>query len=626
MKAKTCRLQNLRAGFILQCLIRATRVPLLRLDVLRTAVDRKVSIPRASFGKRKKTPHRLIDTLSRWTGRAASRTRRGFPTDFASSNLSSSASEVAVDDLSGCSTDSSTSSLVFDVIHDRQQFAALVCPPSNADQDSNSGSCYTLTPGVPAMSNVVQSYISALEMAELESRRETGTMRPIISGSPPVNSSALERTRSVYDPSRRMRPVLLGIGVPMKRTRQWSGQSEEDARLGFGNLPDQMHRKAVKKGFNFTLMVVGESGLGKSTLINSLFMQDLYKDREVPDAGDRVRSTTQIEKRQIELDERGVKLRLTVVDTPGFNDAVNCTDCWKPIEDYIDGTFEQYFKDECGLNRKNIHDHRVHCCLYFISPYGHGLRQVDVAFMRRLQHKVNIVPIIAKADALTAAELHTFKERIMSDFDRYKIDIYRLPECDSDEEEEIKRLDKEIKSVLPFAVIGSNCVVEVDGHRVRGRQYPWGVVEVENTKHCDFTKLRVFLLKTHMQDLKDMTLDVHYENYRAKYITERMSKRQTDRREGGGLRSDRENGPGFEAIVDHDSLLKQKEEELQRMQQMMSKMQEQMKRSLPTPALATATPNSTPATGLVTSTGGVTTPAQSSQPISAGGIGALNHA
>ncbi len=65
--------------------------------------------------------------------------------------------------------------------------------------------------------------------------------------------------------------------------------------------------------------------------------------------------------------------------------------------------------------------------------------------MRRLQNKVNIVPVIAKADALTASELRALKERIMSDLDRYKIDIYRLPECDSDEEEEIKRLDKEIK-------------------------------------------------------------------------------------------------------------------------------------------------------------------------------------
>ncbi len=66
-------------------------------------------------------------------------------------------------------------------------------------------------------------------------------------------------------------------------------------------------------------------------------------------------------------------------------------------------------------------------------------------FMRRLQNKVNIVPLIAKADTLTAHELRTLKDRIMSDLDRYKIDIYRLPECDSDEEEEIKRLDKDIK-------------------------------------------------------------------------------------------------------------------------------------------------------------------------------------
>lgn len=46
--------------------------------------------------------------------------------------------------------------------------------------------------------------------------------------------------------------------------------------------------------------------------------------------------------------------------------------------------------------------------------------------------------------------------------------------------------------------------------------------------------ITIFSTRTHMQDLKDMTLEVHYENYRAKYITERMSRRQTDRREGMG--------------------------------------------------------------------------------------------
>ena len=42
------------------------------------------------------------------------------------------------------------------------------------------------------------------------------------------------------------------------------------------------------------------------------------------------------------------------------------------MAEYIDQQFEQYFRDESGLNRKNIQDNRVHCCLYFISPFGHG--------------------------------------------------------------------------------------------------------------------------------------------------------------------------------------------------------------------------------------------------------------
>lgn len=34
---------------------------------------------------------------------------------------------------------------------------------------------------------------------------------------------------------------------------------ELDGYVGFANLPNQVYRKAVKKGFEFTLMIVGES-------------------------------------------------------------------------------------------------------------------------------------------------------------------------------------------------------------------------------------------------------------------------------------------------------------------------------------------------------------------------------
>ena len=38
---------------------------------------------------------------------------------------------------------------------------------------------------------------------------------------------------------------------------------------------------------------------------------------------DRVERTVKIEASTVEIEERGVKLRLTVVDTPGFADAID---------------------------------------------------------------------------------------------------------------------------------------------------------------------------------------------------------------------------------------------------------------------------------------------------------------
>uniref|UniRef100_A0A8K9XY91 Septin 4a n=1 Tax=Oncorhynchus mykiss TaxID=8022 RepID=A0A8K9XY91_ONCMY len=288
--------------------------------------------------------------------------------------------------------------------------------------------------------------------------------------------------------------------------------------VGFATLPNQVHRKSVKKGFAFTLMVAGESGLGKSTLVNSLYLTDLYNNRKVLNAEERIVQTVFITKHTVGIEEKGVRLRLSIVDTPGFGDAVNNTESWKEIEDYIDQQFEQYFRDESGLNRKNIQDNRVHCCLYFISPFGHGLRPLDVECMRALHDKVNIVPVLAKADSLTPTEVRRKKMKIREEMEKFGINIYQFPDCDFDEDEEFKQQEQLLKDSIPFAVIGSNIQVESKGRKFRGRLYPWGVVEVEDPAHSDFLLLRNMLVKTHMQDLKDVTRETHYENYRAQCI------------------------------------------------------------------------------------------------------------
>ena len=53
-----------------------------------------------------------------------------------------------------------------------------------------------------------------------------------------------------------------------------------------------------------------------------------------------------------------------------------------------------------------------------------------------------------------------------------------------------------IQALLPFAIIGSEEEIELNGALARVRIYPWGVAEVDNPKHSDFSTLRRALLKS----------------------------------------------------------------------------------------------------------------------------------
>ncbi|CAF0823378.1 unnamed protein product [Adineta steineri] len=349
---------------------------------------------------------------------------------------------------------------------------------------------------------------------------------------------------------------------------QFSSSETTASFVGFANLPNQVHRKIAKRGFEFTLMVVGESGLGKATLINSLFLTDLYPERHILTAQEKIRQAVKIEASTVEIEERGVKVRLTVVDTPGYADSINTTDCYKSILNYIDNQFERYLNDESGLNRRNISDNRVHCLFYFISPFTRGLKLLDIECMKALHHKVNIVPIIAKADALTPEELVQMKQNILEQIREHNIQVYQIPECDSDEDDEFKEQNRLLKNAVPFAVISSTQTLEVKGKKVRGRMYPWGLVEVENSDHCDFIKLRTMLI-THMQDLQEVTHEIHYENYRSEKLQPRKQLRTNEN----------------DSDEQQKKIIKEKDDELRRMQDMLAKMQGQLneKQQLVTP-------------------------------------------
>ena len=49
----------------------------------------------------------------------------------------------------------------------------------------------------------------------------------------------------------------------------------------------------------------------------------LHHHHPPPPAPERIIQTVEILKHTVDIEEKGVKLKLTIVDTPGFGDAVN---------------------------------------------------------------------------------------------------------------------------------------------------------------------------------------------------------------------------------------------------------------------------------------------------------------
>ncbi|XP_006145782.1 septin-9 isoform X4 [Tupaia chinensis] len=289
--------------------------------------------------------------------------------------------------------------------------------------------------------------------------------------------------------------------------------------VGIDSILEQMRRKAMKQGFEFNIMVVGQSGLGKSTLINTLFKSKISRKSVQPTSEERIPKTIEIKSITHDIEEKGVRMKLTVIDTPGFGDHINNENCWQPIMKFIDDQYEKYLQEEVNINRKKrIPDTRVHCCLYFIPATGHSLRPLDIEFMKRLSKVVNIVPVIAKADTLTLEERVYFKQRITADLLSNGIDVY--PQKEFDEDSEDRLVNDKFREMIPFAVVGSDHEYQVNGKRILGRKTKWGTIEVENTTHCEFAYLRDLLIRTHMQNIKDITSTIHFEAYRVKRLNE----------------------------------------------------------------------------------------------------------
>ena len=245
----------------------------------------------------------------------------------------------------------------------------------------------------------------------------------------------------------------------------------------------------------------------------------------------------------VELDEDGMRIGLTIVDTPGFADNIDNEYAFQEIVGFLERQYDDILAEESRIKRNpRFRDNRVHALLYFITPTGHSLREMDIELMRRLSPRVNVIPVIGKADTMTHTERAEFKKRVsarqgwtalafthpglylqvMEDIEYYGIPVYNFPYDVEEDDEDTIADNSELRGLMPFAIVGSEEEVIIGGEPVRARSYPWGIVEVDNPRHSDFARLRSALLSTHLTDLKEITHDFLYENYRTEKVSTLM--------------------------------------------------------------------------------------------------------
>lgn len=310
-----------------------------------------------------------------------------------------------------------------------------------------------------------------------------------------------------------------------------------------------MRKKDNRRGIRFTLLVTGPQGTGKTSFVNSLLDQNILphrfeakSDKTIPKTitfsnlsavtASKLEQTFDpslaaqepgiaITETSVEIiDEDDSKILLTVIDTPGFGDNLDNSICISEICNFLEQQFEFVLAEETKVRRNpRFEDTRVHVCLYFIEPTGHGLRELDVQTMLKMSKYVNIIPVIGRADSFTRAELTNFKRNINESIERFKIPVFQFQADESETDPEAIEESRYLSQLQPFAIVTSDTESVIDDRKTRVRKYPWGTIDINDTSISDFAILKSVLLGSQLQELKDITHDFLYEAYR----TERLS-------------------------------------------------------------------------------------------------------
>ena len=206
--------------------------------------------------------------------------------------------------------------------------------------------------------------------------------------------------------------VLLAL-LPLLAASNLAPPSSELPQAGLSRqfrdgLKKQHLNVLESRGESITIMVVGESGLGKTSLLSSLFRAELLWPESMDGE-----PTVRIAEQTVTFDLEGVPFSARLIDTPGYGDVSNTND-FQMITGRIHSGFRRVLAHERRIRRDAESESavldRVDVVLYFFAP--HRCKKADIALLKLLKGKASIVPILGKADSMTSDELDSFRVQV----------------------------------------------------------------------------------------------------------------------------------------------------------------------------------------------------------------------
>jgi septin family protein len=236
----------------------------------------------------------------------------------------------------------------------------------------------------------------------------------------------------------------------------------------------------------------------------------------------------------VDVDTNFGKAALTLIDTPGLPYNMEQSNQLNTVMAYIEAQFEALLIEELKVKRNpKSSDTLVHAVLYLLPPML-PFHPVDLAAIQALSTRVNVIPLLAHADSITSRQLQTLKENLfarlqegMNLLEFLNQEVEEGEEVDQEDEEEYLHLATQMRNALPYTIIGaefpidgdsSSVYLEQDGKKILGRQYKWGIVNVDDEQHCELYQVKHLLFDFSFPALRAHTRDVLYEFYR----TERL--------------------------------------------------------------------------------------------------------